>query len=107
MSVKKLKLQPLAIWMIIIPMVISIIYFSLFASNRYVSNAQIVVRQAESGQQASMPGLALLMGSADPASREYTLYLREHILSHDMLLYLEDVADWTEHYSRHILDPLY
>ena len=107
MSVKKLKLQPLAIWMIIIPMVISIIYFSLFASNRYVSNAQIVVRQAESGQQASMPGLALLMGSADPASREYTLYLREHILSHDMLLYLEDVADWTEHYSGHILDPLY
>lgn len=97
----------MAFWMIVIPMLVAIVYYVFFASSRYESHSQVVVRQAESNQQASMPGLALLMGNVDPASREYTLYLREHVLSHDMLQHLDREGAWTEHYSGRMNDPLY
>ena len=107
MSLKLFKMRPMVVWMIIIPMILAVIYYVAFASSRYLSHSQVVVRQAESGQQASVPGLALLMGSVDPASREYTLYLREHVLSHDMLQHLESELDWTAHYASQTSDPLY
>lgn len=93
--------------MIILPFVIALIYLFLFASNRYMSSSQVVVRQQESGQQAGMPGLALLMGAVDPVSREDTLYLKEFIVSHDMLMLLEEKLNWTEHYAGKWNDPLF
>lgn len=103
----KFKVKPLAIGIIIIPMIIAILYYALFASNRYVSSAQVVVRQAEANSQASIPGLALLMSSIDPVSREETLYLREYIASVDMLSVLEKELKWTEHFAGRWHDPLY
>ncbi|UNM97475.1 ABC transporter permease [Ignatzschineria rhizosphaerae] len=91
----------------IIPFVIAAIYLFVFASNRYVSSSQVVVRQQESGQQAGMPGLALLMGAVDPVSREDTLYLKEYIVSHDMLQVLEKKLNWTDNYSGKWNDPLF
>lgn len=103
----KIKIKPLALFMIIVPMAIAILYYALFASNRYVSSAQVVVRQAESSSQANIPGLALLMSSIDPVSREETLYLREYITSPDMLQYLEQEEQWSAHFADHWNDPLY
>lgn len=103
----KIKIKPLAIFIIIVPMVIAILYYALFASNRYVSSAQVVVRQAESSSEASIPGLALLMSSIDPVSREETLYLREYITSVDMLQYLDQQEQWSQHFAGHWNDPLY
>lgn len=103
----KIKIKPLALFMIIVPMVIAILYYALFASNRYVSSAQVVVRQAESSSQANIPGLALLMSSIDPVSREETLYLREYITSPDMLQYLEQEEQWSAHFADRWNDPLY
>lgn len=93
--------------MIIIPFIIATVYLFIFASNRYVSSSQVVVRQQESGQQSAMPGLAMLVGAVDPVSREDTLYLKEYIVSHDMLRVLEDKLNWTEHYAGKWNDPLF
>lgn len=93
--------------MIIIPFLLAAIYLFVFAANRYVSSSQVVVRQQESGQQAGMPGLAMLVGAVDPVSREDTLYLKEYIVSHDMLAVLESKLNWTAHYSGKWNDPLF
>lgn len=103
----KIKTKSLSLFIIIVPMIIAILYYAFFASNRYVSSAQVVVRQAESSSQASIPGLALLMSSIDPVSREETLYLREYITSPDMLQYLEQETQWSEHFSGRLNDPIY
>lgn len=101
------KLGRLALAIIVLPMLVAILYYSFLASNRYVSSSQVVVRQAESGAQASIPGLALLMSNIDPVSREETLYLREYITSSDMLSYLDGKIDWAQHFAGRWSDPLY
>lgn len=106
-KIKSLFKNRYILGMIVIPFVIAAIYLVVFASNRYVSSSQVVVRQQESGQQAGMPGLAMLVGSVDPVSREDTLYLKEYIVSHGMLQILEENLHWTEHYAGKWNDPLF
>lgn len=106
-KIKALLKNRSVLGMIIIPFLIAAIYLFVFAANRYVSSSQVVVRQQESGQQAGMPGLAMLVGAVDPVSREDTLYLKEYIVSHDMLAVLESKLNWTAHYSGKWNDPLF
>lgn len=106
-KIKALLKNRSVVGMIIIPFLLAAIYLFVFAANRYVSSSQVVVRQQESGQQAGMPGLAMLVGAVDPVSREDTLYLKEYIVSHDMLAVLESKLNWTEHYSGKWNDPLF
>ena len=106
-KIKSLLKNRSVVGMIIIPFLLAAIYLFVFAANRYVSSSQVVVRQQESGQQAGMPGLAMLVGAVDPVSREDTLYLKEYIVSHDMLAVLESKLNWTEHYSGKWNDPLF
>lgn len=92
---------------VIIPFLLSAIYFMFFAVDRYVSSAQVVVRQIDSRGSQAAAGLAILTGGVDPASREYTLYLKEYIGSYDMLNYLEESLNWSEHYSSQYSDPFF
>jgi capsular polysaccharide transport system permease protein len=98
-STDKHQGKKLAIGLILIPFLLAVIYFCFFAVDRYVSTAQVVVRQEGSNPAAQMPGLATLLTGANPASREETLYLREYIASHDMMNVLEQRLHWVEHYS--------
>ena len=107
LKIRNIFKNKLVLGMIIVPFIISVVYLTLFATNRYVSSSQIVVRQQESGSQGAMPGIAMLIGSVDPVSREDTLYLKEYIISHDMLAILEEKLDWTAHYSGKWGDPFY
>ena len=95
----KFKRWRLAIGLVILPMVLAAIYYGTFANDRYVSSAQVVVRQDGGNQAAAMPGLATLLTGANPASREETLYLREYIGSMDMMLLLEERLHWVEQYA--------
>ncbi|MBW0235855.1 ABC transporter permease [Pseudomonas sp. D1HM] len=95
----KFKRWRLAIGLVILPMVLAAIYYGAFATDRYVSSAQVVVRQDGGNQAAAMPGLATLLTGANPASREETLYLREYIGSMDMMLLLEERLHWVEQYA--------
>lgn len=95
----KLRRWRLAIGLVILPMVLTVIYYGIFAADRYVSSAQVVVRQDGGNQAAAMPGLATLLTGTNPASREETLYLREYIGSMDMMLLLEERLHWVEQYA--------
>ncbi|KAA0911382.1 ABC transporter permease [Pusillimonas sp. ANT_WB101] len=102
------KTKTLAIWMVVVPMLLGVLYYTVFAADRYVSSAQAVVRQAGSESSAPMPGLALMIaGGVNPSSREETLYLREYITSIDMLKVLQKDLNWNDHYNQQVLDPLY
>jgi len=107
MKFEKLKTRQLAILLVAIPMLIAVVYYSFFALDRYVSVAQVAVRQAGSTDAPHIPGLAVMMGGLNPTSREETLYLREFILSNDMLKVLQRELQWSDHYAQFRRDPLY
>lgn len=98
-STGKFKGWRLAIGLVVLPLTVAALYFGVFAVDRFVSSAQVVVRQEGSNQGAQLPGLATLLTGNNPASREETLYLREYIMSTDMMLLLEDRLHWVEKYS--------
>ena len=110
MNFAALKTKKLAILVIGVPFVLAVLYYVFFAMDRYVSTAQISVR--ETGQSNSngadlIPGLALMLGGVNPTSREETLYLQQFILSENMLRILQSKLDWTNRYAGHWRDPLY
>jgi capsular polysaccharide transport system permease protein len=89
----------LAIGMVVLPLILAAVYYGVFAVDRYVSSAQVVVRQDGGNPGAQVPGLATLLTGTNPASREETLYLREYIVSTDMMLLLEERLHWIEQYA--------
>ncbi|WP_409293609.1 ABC transporter permease [Pseudomonas sp. KCJK9058] len=97
----------LIVAIVVIPMTLAIAYYGLFAADRYVSTAQVVVRQDGNNQAAQMPGIATLLTGTNPVSREETLYLREYITSMDMMLLLEDRVHWVEQYSSQSKDVFF
>lgn len=101
------KTRRLAILVIGLPMLIAILYYAVFAMDRYVSIAQVAVRQAGSHDAPQLPGLAVMLGGINPTSREETLYLREFITSNDMLNVLQKKLNWDSHYQGFFRDPLY
>ncbi|AFK64281.1 MPA2 family protein involved in capsular polysaccharide export [Advenella kashmirensis WT001] len=109
MSNSSPKNRFLFIGIVLIPFVVAIIYYTVFATNRYVSTAQVAVRQTDNANSAisNAPGLALLLGATNPTSREETLFLREYIVSNDMLNVLKKEVNWMEHYASIYTDPFY
>jgi len=107
MNLEALKTRRLAIALVGLPLLLAIIYYSFFAMDRYVSMAQVAVRQTGSNEAPAIPGLAVMMGGINPTSREETLYLREFILSNDMLGVLQNELNWSDHYAAQRRDPLY
>jgi len=101
------KIGRLFFWVVIFPLLLAGIYFSFLAVDRYVSSAQITVREPGSDSNRGVPGLALLLGGITSTSREETLYLREYISSQDMLDILEKQLNWHEHYIHQKRDPIY
>lgn len=89
-------------------MLVAVAYYGFFASDRYESQADVVVRQAGNNAAAGAAvGLAMLVGGANPTSREETLFLQAYIDSNDMLEVLEQALNWSEHYEDRLADPLY
>jgi len=70
----------------------------LFASDRYVSEATVIIQNTE---QMGVPSLdvAAMLGGVGGVSRPDQLLLREHLLSVDMLNKLDAVLDLRSHYS--------
>lgn len=102
-----LKNKKLAFFVLILPMIIAVIYYIFFAKDRYVSMAQIAVRQVGGSDAPQIPGLAVMLNGVNPTSREETLYLREYLRSQDMLDVLQKKLGWASHYSSNSRDPLF
>ena len=99
----------LQLGIIVVPMVLAIIYYSLFAVDRYASTAQIVV--VESGGAAAMTqqtaGAAILASNAKRISKEGTIFLYEYLTSPDLLAHLEKQLKWHDHFAAQYSDPFY
>jgi capsular polysaccharide transport system permease protein len=99
-STGKFKGWRLTIGLIVVPLALTIVYYTFFAMDRFVSSAQVVVRQEGSNPGAQLPGLGILLSGSNSASRQETLYLREYIVSMDMMELLEERLHWIEQYSQ-------
>ncbi|TDV37324.1 capsular polysaccharide transport system permease protein [Paraburkholderia caballeronis] len=108
MVLQILRKNKLALGIILVPFLISVLYYVFFAMDRYVSSAQISVREtSQTNSGSELPGLAIMLGAVNPTSREETLYLRQYILSPDMMDALEKKLHWRERYLGHWRDPFY
>ena len=83
---------------VVLPFLVAAAYYGLIASDRYVSEAKFMVRESGGGATSSI-NLHLLGVLANPAVREDTLLLREHILSLDMLRLLDERLKIRDHYA--------
>lgn len=87
-------------WAVCFTLIITVgLYWSLWASDRYVSHANVVLESP----QISTPEInfnALLSGSGS-ANTADMLLLRDYLLSMDMLQLLVEEADFRKHYSQH------
>lgn len=97
----------LATWLVAAPMALAVIYYAVFAADRYVSESIISVRQSGDASAAAVSGIATLLAGASPQSREETLYLKEYIHSLDMLKYLDAKLDLRRAYGAEKLDLIY
>lgn len=79
------------------------LYWGLIASDRYVSEAHIIIQQTDP-EAGDSGGLSRIVGMAGGGSDQ--LLLRDHLLSMDMLAVLEKQLGLREHFSNWRRDPL-
>ncbi|MDR1936682.1 MAG: chain-length determining protein [Candidatus Accumulibacter sp.] len=78
--------------------VLAVAYWLLIASDRYVSEASVIIRKTDS-VAASGFDLSMLIGGIAGVNRTDQLLLREYLLSVDMLKKLDAALDLRAHYS--------
>ena len=99
--------KSLAFWIVAVPMFLAIVYYTVFAASRYVSESIVAVRQSGDTGAAAASGIAMLLTGINPASNEETLYLKEYIHSLDMLKYLDGKLGLRKAYEAETLDLPY
>lgn len=94
----QLPARHLLLLLVALPMALYGLYLALIASDRYVSEAMISVRQA-GGEGTSLPGAAMLLAGINPPAHEDTLFVKEFIHSRGLLATLEKRLALREHFS--------
>ena len=95
------KLQ-LKVWLgVVLPIFIVTIYWMLWASDRYMSESTVIIKDAGAlgGEMESLS----LIGSMSPSMRD-ALLVKEYILSWNMLSHLEKKLGLRAHYSASGID---
>ena len=72
--------RALLLALVVVPVLVYGVYLLAVASERYVSESVIAVRQA-GADGGNVPGAALLLAGLNPPSREDTLYLKAFVHS--------------------------
>lgn len=85
--------------------ILATIYWVMIASDRYVSEARVVVQRTELTQSV-VPDIGSLLTGSGSGSRADQLMMREYLLSRDMAAKLDKELKLEEHYSRWTIDPL-
>jgi capsular polysaccharide transport system permease protein len=80
------------------------LYWGLIASDRYVSEAHVIIQRTDLAGSGATDFSSLLGGT--PAGHSDQLLLRDHLLSLDMLNVLESRLKLREHFSSWRRDPL-
>lgn len=84
---------------------LAVIYWGVIASDRYVSEAHVLIQRTDMAASQAMDFSSLLAGG-DGISRADQMLLRDRLLSVDMLLQLDKDLNLREHYSGHEHDLL-
>lgn len=84
--------------LILVSAVLATLYWLLIASDRYVSEANVIIRKTDS---VSVPNfdISMLVSGIGGVNRADQLLLREYLLSVDMLKKLDASLDLRSHYS--------
>ncbi|MDH4865642.1 chain-length determining protein [Alcaligenes nematophilus] len=93
-----LRLFDHAVNLILILAVLAAAYWVVFASDRYVSEANVIIRKTDSVGAPSFD-LGLLVSGVATADRANQLLLRDYLLSVDMLKKLDQTLGLRSHYS--------
>lgn len=97
-SLFSLRLFDHAVRVILILAVLTTAYWLVFASNRYVSEANVIIRKTDSVGAPSFD-LGMLVSGVATVDRANQLLLRDYLLSVDMLKKLDQALDLRTHYS--------
>lgn len=81
------------------------VYWGLIASDRYVSEARVLIQRTDMASARAVDFTSLLSGG-DGISRADQMLLRDRLLSVDMLLKLDHELNLREHYANHDHDFL-
>ena len=92
-------------WLALLLCLLAVMYWGLIASDRYVSEAHVIIQQTDMAMGQST-GLSTLLGMSGAPNRADQLLLRDHLLSVDMLQKLDAELDLREHYSDRRHDPI-
>ncbi len=93
-----LRLFDHAVRLILVLAVLTGAYWLVFASDRYVSEANVIIRKTDSVGAATFD-LGMLVSGVASVDRANQLLLRDYLLSVDMLKKLDATLDLRTHYS--------
>jgi|CXWL01.1.fsa_nt_gi capsular polysaccharide transport system permease protein len=85
-------------WLALLLCLLAVVYWGFIASDRYVSEAHVIIQQTDMAIGQST-GISSLLGMSGGANRADQLLLRDHLLSVDMLEKLDKELGLREHYS--------
>ncbi len=95
-----LSSRALQVAFIAAPLLLYGLYLAVLATDRYVSESVISVRQAGGGGASSaIPGAALLLAGINPPAHEDTLHLRTYVHSQALAQELEGKLKLREHFG--------
>ncbi|MEZ5656094.1 MAG: hypothetical protein R3E04_09445 [Sphingobium sp.] len=83
---------------------LSAIYWMLIASDRYVSEAHVIVQRTEIGGTANLDLSSFISGTSS-GNRTDQLILRDYLMSIDMVRKLDAEVNLRQHYSSWTIDP--
>lgn len=93
-----LQLFDYAVRMVLILAILTTAYWLVFASDRYVSEANVIIRKTDSVGAPSFD-LGMLVSGVASVDRANQLLLRDYLLSVDMLKKLDSALDLRKHFS--------
>jgi len=106
---KALTAKRLTLALLVIPALLGALYYGLLASDRYVSQTVVSVRDASNTSASSSvsSAAAALLGGSNPMSLTDLLYLESYIHSSDMADKMDAKLKLREHYATPVSDPFY
>ena len=93
------------LWVAVAFSILSGVYWFFIASDRYVSDAQVIIQRTDLGGGQPTDFTSLLTGGSNN-NRGDQLLLRNYLLNEDMLKKLDAALHLREHYSNPSHDPL-
>ncbi|GAW97796.1 MULTISPECIES: lipopolysaccharide biosynthesis protein [Colwellia] len=90
-------------WFVVLPSLLFAIYQIFIATERFESQAQIIVQQPDA--MATMDaGMAFLTGMGVPTGGSDSELIKAYVYSNDMVTYLNQELDLRGHYSQNFID---